>query len=122
MQVQPENGVLAIQGIRELDATSLRAFRQAVATAVRLRLPAIDMDLSQVSSMDASAVGILTSCYRLASRRPPTGRASVRLLNPQPGVLQMLELARMDLLYEIVMTPTGLIPLERAPATLLQAA
>ena len=123
MEIQPENGILAIKGLGELGAASLRTFREAVATAARLGLTAIDVDLSQVCSVDASSLGVLASLYRLVGGQSPTGIASVRLLNPQPGVLQMLELARMDLLYEIVLSRTKLVPPEpESPADLLEAA
>jgi hypothetical protein len=60
---------------------------------------------------------------RAKHRHPPRGIAPLRLLNPQPGVQQMLELARMDQLFELVSTPTQLPQSETVPAEdLLKAA
>ena len=121
MEIQPENGALAIKGLRELDGASLRALREAVGAADRLGLPTIEVDLSQVGAADAAALGVLASLYRLVGGRSPLGVAPVRLLNPQPGVQQMLELARMDHLFEIARRERP--ETERAlPVDLLQAA
>jgi anti-anti-sigma factor len=123
MEIVPESRVLAVKGIRELNAASIRAFREAVGAAAKLGLPVIELDLSQVSSLDAFGLGVLAAMYRQVSARAPLGVAPVRLLNPQPAVQQMLELARMDLLFEIVRTraqraETEIVP----PEDLLQAA
>jgi anti-anti-sigma factor len=123
MEIQPENRVLVVKGLRELDAASGRAFRRAVGMAARLGLATIEIDLSQVSVVDASALGALAYLYRLAGGHPPLGVAPVRLLNPQPGVQQMLELARMDQLFELVITSTQRPQIALAPTDdLLKAA
>jgi anti-anti-sigma factor len=123
MQIQPENRNLAIKGVRKLDFASIRIFRKAVGTAARLGLPAIEMDLSQIPTVDACALGVLAAMYRLVGGRPPLGVAVVRLLNPQPAVQQMLELARMDVLFEIVNTRLHCPEAQSArDADLLQAA
>jgi anti-anti-sigma factor len=123
MEIQPESKVLTIKGLSELDVATLRTFREAVATAIRSGLPAIEVDLSEVGALDASALGVLAYLYRLASGQPRLGAAPVRLLNPQPGVRQMLELVRMDLLFEVVNTRTERAQTEGVPPEdFLQAA
>jgi anti-anti-sigma factor len=113
MEIEPEHGVVALKGMRELSAASIRAFREAAVVAAKSGLPIIEIDLSQVNSMDARSLGVLAAMYRLVSARAPLGTAPVRLLNPQPAVQQMLELAKMDLLFEIVTNPSSAAALRR---------
>jgi anti-anti-sigma factor len=123
MEIEPEQGIVALRGMRELSAASVCAFREAAVAAAKSGLPIIEVDLSQVHTIDARSLGVLAAMYRLVSERAPLGVAPVRLLNPQPAVQQMLELARMDLLFEIVSNRVQ-AP-ERTsvpPADLLQAA
>jgi anti-anti-sigma factor len=123
MEIQLENRALAITGLCELDGASSRAFQRAVGMAAKLGLATIEVDLSEVRSVDASALGALAYLYRLAGGHASLGVAPVRLLNPQPGVQQMLELARMDQLFEVVITPAPHPQAEHVPPEdLLKAA
>jgi anti-anti-sigma factor len=123
MQVEPENGVLVIKDIRTLDPASLRTLREALATAAQSHLPMIDLDLSQVNSVDAAALGVLAALHRSTRGRTPAVSAAVRLVNPQPGVRQMLELARIDRLFQIIQTPVKLnFAKNLPPLDLLEAA
>ncbi len=91
--------------------------------AARLGLPTIEVDLSEVGSVDASALGALAYLYRLAGGNASLGLAPVRLLDPLPGVQQMLALARMDQLFEVVFTRRPQLQAEPVPTeNLLKAA
>jgi anti-anti-sigma factor len=107
MEIQQENRALAIKGLRELDAASSRTFARAVGMAARLGLPMIEVDLSEVTALEAPGLGALAHLYRLNGEHLSKGVTPVRLLNPRPGVQQMLELARMDQLFEVVITHTA---------------
>ena len=123
MEIQSENNVLAIKGLRELDAATSRTFRRAVGMAAKLGLAIIEVDLSEVSTVNASALGVLAYLYRLAGGHASLGVAPVRLLNPRPSVQQMLELGRMDQLFEVVIPcrerpqAQPIVSLKVAPAT-----
>ncbi|HVM47995.1 MAG TPA: STAS domain-containing protein [Candidatus Acidoferrum sp.] len=104
MEVQPEDGALIVQGVQELDAAALRELREAVDKAVASGVPVVAVDLSGVAEINATGLGVLASLYRFAVRRLPLGLEAVRLLDPQFRVRQMLELARIDLLFEIITT------------------
>jgi anti-sigma B factor antagonist len=58
----------------------------------------IDIDLSQTTFLDSCGLGALVALQKTASDRQGT----LRLLNPQPPVEQILELTRMDRILEIV--------------------
>jgi anti-anti-sigma factor len=123
MEIQSENKILAIRGLRQLDAASSRTFRRAAGMAASLGLVTIELDLSEVGAVNASGLGALAYLYRLAGGHASLGVAPVRLLNPRPAVQQMLELARMDQLFELVTTPTKRTLAEPVPTEdLLKAA
>ena len=103
MEIQRQNGTLSVNGLRELSAANARAFRKKVGAALVPELKHIEIDLSQMVSVDSSGLGALLSLYRKANdMNHRNGGVGVRLLNPQPSVQQVFELTRMHHLFEIV--------------------
>jgi len=54
------------------------------------------IDLSRVSRIDSSGLGVLMSCYCHAIKNA----GALKLLNPEPRVRQVLSVARIDSLLE----------------------
>jgi len=63
--------------------------------------PRIVFDLSQVEKMDGAGVDMLLTCMTKAAKRD----GDLKLAAPSPGMLVILELTRMDHLFEIFETP-----------------
>ncbi|HXE42177.1 MAG TPA: STAS domain-containing protein [Candidatus Baltobacteraceae bacterium] len=102
MEIQRQNGTLNIAKLDELTFANARDFRKAVEPALDSELKKIEVDLSQMEFVDGGGLGALLTLYRTANEKTPGRIVSLRLLNPQPPVLQMLELTQMRHLFEIV--------------------
>lgn len=87
-----------VTGLLELVAANAAQVRDQIratlpATAVRL-----DLDLSALTFLDSSGLGTLVSLHKTLRSRNGT----VRLIKPAPNVRQILELTRLDRVFEIV--------------------
>jgi anti-anti-sigma factor len=102
MEIQRRNGTLNIANLDELTFANARDFRKAAEPALDSELARIEIDLSQTEYIDGGGLGALLSLFREANEKSPGRIVSMRLLNPQPPVLQMLELTQMRHLFEIV--------------------
>jgi anti-sigma B factor antagonist len=108
MEIQRQNGTLNIGRLDEITFANAREFRKAVAPFLDAGLSRIEVDLSQTEFVDGGGLGALLSLYRAANEKNPGNTVSLRLMNPQPPVLQMLELTQMRYLFEIVIAETEL--------------
>jgi anti-anti-sigma factor len=105
MNISQYNGTLSVTGLRELNAANAQAFRSALARDLSHELHAIEIDLSHTQSVDGIGLGALVAIYETGrEHRKPAGFA-VRLANPAPTVQQMIELARLHQIFEII--PAG---------------
>ncbi|HEY0456506.1 MAG TPA: STAS domain-containing protein [Verrucomicrobiae bacterium] len=100
MKISEQDSILNVSQIPELGAANSENFRNQVRAALAPSLKAIEVDLSDTSFLDSCGLGALISVYKLANSQPSP--ASFRVLNPQPPVLQILELTRLHRLFEIV--------------------
>lgn len=103
MEIQRQNGTLNIAKLDEITFANARDFRKAVEPKLDSELRKIEVDLSETEFVDGGGLGALLSLYRSANEKN-TEHVSLRLLNPQPPVLQMLELTQMKHLFEIVVS------------------
>lgn len=110
MEIQKENRVLSIRGLRELNVGSAKTFRDAVCPEVNPDLSAIEVDLSDINFLDSSGLGALISLYKAAGGADGSGTAKMRLMNPQPAVQQVIELTRMHHLFEVVVNGERINP------------
>jgi anti-anti-sigma factor len=103
MNVQRQNGTLTVDELTEMSAANARALREEVRAAVSPDLKHVDIDLSQVSVLDGYGIGAIASLYAVINGQRNNGEVPVvRLLHPQPPVRQLLELTRMNDIFEIV--------------------
>ena len=98
MKLEVQGETLLVSEIGELGATSANAFRDRVRGELGDIHRNIDIDLAQTPFLDSCGVGALISLHKTVSSR----RGSLRLLNPQPQVQQILELTQMDRIFQIV--------------------
>ena len=98
MKTHCAGDTLVVSGIKELDAATARALRQAVSTAWSDELKYIEIDLAETVFMDSFGLGALVWLRKLVADR--NGR--VRLLNPVPSTEQILALTRLYRVFDIV--------------------
>ena len=98
MKLDVQGDTVRISAVRQLGAANANAFRDWVRGAMTDGERNLDIDLSQTTFLDSCGLGAL-----IALNKTVRGRAgTLRLLRPQPPVQQLLELTRMDQLFEIV--------------------
>lgn len=91
---------MRISAVTELSASSSGSFRDEALRAFNNGQTNIDVDLSQTAVVDSSGLGALVALHKTASSRG----GALRLLNPNPAILQILELTRMHRIFEIIRT------------------
>src|SRR5213594_1866522 len=100
MKFHNQNDTVRISEIDELGSATARSFRDEVQAALPPSVKQIEIDLSQTSFMDSCGLGALAGLYRTVSG--PNTEPIVRLFNPTAPLQQLLELTRMNRLFEIV--------------------
>jgi anti-sigma B factor antagonist len=98
MKVQTRGDTLAITGLKELAAANSQSFRDQVRAALTDEQRNIEIDLSETMFVDSCGLGALISLHKAVCSR----QGLVRLLHPTPPVRQILELTRMQRIFDIV--------------------
>jgi anti-sigma B factor antagonist len=98
MKTELQDDTVRVSAIKELAAANANAFRDWVCEAMTPNQKNIDIDLSETALVDSCGLGTLISLHRTACSRNGT----LRLLNPLPPVKQILQLTRMDHVFEVV--------------------
>ncbi len=91
------DGVLVIQYQEDnLDASNVRAFREAVQTIIKNQTKVV-LDMSKIKFVDSSGLGALISCLRDTNGR----KGDFRLSAMSRSVLALFELMRMHRVFSI---------------------
>src|SRR5260221_633471 len=98
MKMQILGETLRISDFKELGAANSNEFRDQARAALTPATKHIEIDLSQTMFLDSCGLGTLISLHKTICNRS----GMLRLLNPTPGVQQILELTRMHRIFEIV--------------------
>src|SRR5437016_3533444 len=98
MKLEVQGETLRVSEIGELGATNANAFRDRVRAELVEAHKNIDVDLAQTPFLDSCGLGALIALHKTISSR----NGSLRLLNPQPQVQQILDLTQMDRIFEII--------------------
>ena len=93
---------MRISAVDQLSAVNANAFRDWVRKALAEETRDIEIDLSHTTYLDSCGLGALVTLHKAACSRA----GKLRLLAPQPPVQQILELTRMDRVFEVVGPPT----------------
>ncbi len=107
IQICKEDEGLVVLGIRDLNSRNMQILRKTISQAAQAGLSYIGIDLRQVAFLDGPALGALVSLHRATNQCQQCRTLVVRLLNLQPAVEQMLELTRMNELFEITLSETS---------------
>ena len=89
---------MRVSELGELGAANSAAFRDQARAALTDSQKNVEIDLSQTTFLDSCGLGALIALHKTACSR----KGTLRLLNPQPPVQQILELTRMHRIFEIV--------------------
>lgn len=98
MKLQTTGNTLRIFAVKELSATTSNSFRDEARRAFDDGKLNIEVDLSQTATVDSCGLGALVALHKTAAARGGT----LRLLNPNPAVQQILELTRMHRIFEVI--------------------
>lgn len=97
MKLENLGNALRISAVSQLGAVNANDFRDWVRSALAEGQNSIELDLAQTTFVDSCGLGALVALHKTARSRG--GR--LRLLNPQPQVQQLLELTRMNQIFDI---------------------
>ncbi len=97
MKLQTRGDTLHVTEVKELGAANATAFRDAVREGLSNGEKNIEIDLSRAAFLDSSGLGALVALHKTARGR----QGNLRLRNPQPQVQQILELTRMNRIFEV---------------------
>jgi len=102
MDIEEDGRILSLKGINVLNKAITVEFQAAVRLAAKSRALAIEVDLSELPTLDSSGLAALVALRKAVDAKPWTDKPAIRRLQPQPAVQQMLELTRMHHLFEII--------------------
>ena len=94
MNIRVEANVVKVTGLRDLDEITGSSLREQTLERIRSLRDRVEVDLSQTQTINGGGLGALVHLQKACG--------NVCLLNPPPSVRQVLELARMDRIFEIV--------------------
>lgn len=97
MKMEAQGDTLRITGITELGAANSNNIRDKARAALLDTQRHIEIDLSATAFVDSCGLGALIALHKTACSRSGT----VRLVNPLPPVRQVLELTRLNRIFEI---------------------
>ncbi len=100
MKIEFNGDTVRVSEMKELGASNSHQFRDQVRASLKEGHKNIEIDMSQTSFVDSSGLGALIALHKTACGR----EGKIRLLKPQAGVQQLLELTRMHRIFEIVKT------------------
>jgi anti-sigma B factor antagonist len=83
---------------KRLDAASSAEFKSACEKFWTPGISALEVDLAETEFIDSSGIGALLSLYK----RLPPPNANVRLLRVRPPVQAVIDLLRLNRIFEVV--------------------
>ena len=91
MMMESQGSVLRVAGLAELNAKNCIALRDRVRDALSDHHREVVLDLDGLGVIDSCVLGAFIGIHKIV-----TGRSgSLRLVNPSPSVMQIIELTRM---------------------------
>lgn len=91
-------GSVKISAPAELCATTARLWRNRLEQEIKLEHEEARVDLSHTRFIDSSGLGVLLTLNKNLRGRG----ASLKLINPSSAVCQLIELARLHRIFEII--------------------
>ena len=97
MKMETSGQTLQLSGIKELSGANADWIREQVLGAFTPPQTNIDVDLAETVMVDTRGLGVLLSLHQVCCQR----QGKMRLCNPRPSVLQLMELTRVGQVIEI---------------------
>jgi len=97
MQPMIANTIHRVLAPKELNSSTVTAFKEQTHKSLSADIEVLDVDLRTTVFMDSTGLGALISF----NKKMASQGGVVRLLNPAPAVQQILELTRMHRIFEI---------------------
>lgn len=101
MKLENRGQILRVLAVKELGAANAKGFRDWVRDSIEDGHTHLEIDLSQTTFVDSCGLGALVALHKAVAARD----GKLRLLNPQPAVRQLLELTRLNHVFEVVSEP-----------------
>lgn len=98
MTLKVENEVLNLSGLTRLSAENYREVIDKVRATLTLSVKWIEVDLSEITFIDSQGLSALIAFQKSIGAQ----NGFVRLLRPTRVVQQILEITRLDRIFEIV--------------------
>lgn len=98
MKMETAGDTLRVHTIQQLGEANANAFRDWVRGSFGREYRNIEVDLSHTATVDSCGLGALIALHKSAVGR----QGKLSLVNPRPAVLQILELTRLDGIFDIV--------------------
>jgi anti-sigma B factor antagonist len=98
MKMETNGDTLRICSVQQLGEANATAFREWVRGSLSEGHRNIEVDLSQTTFVDSCGLGALIGLHKLTLSR----KGKLVLINPQPPIQQLLELTRLDGIFEIL--------------------
>jgi anti-sigma B factor antagonist len=91
------DSVLSISTPVDMNASTVHTFREKVRASLLVDHTQLDVDMSNTTFLDSSGLGALLSFHKLMTARG----GKMRVINPRPAVVQIIELTRVHRIIEI---------------------
>jgi anti-sigma B factor antagonist len=98
MRTESHGEMLLVTGMTRLTAEDTALFKDLVRATLAAHHRILEIDLTQVRTMDSEGIGALIAVHKRLRERDGT----VRMTHPTPFVSQLLRLLRLDRVLEIV--------------------
>lgn len=98
MTLKVENEVLNLSGLTRLSAENYREVIDKVRATLTLSVKWIEVDLSEITFIDSQGLSALIAFQKSIGAQ----NGFVRLLRPTRVVQQILEITRLDRIFEII--------------------
>jgi anti-anti-sigma factor len=110
------NNTLTLTTPCDLERREASLWRSMAMNQLKPQHNTVWIDMTNTRSLDSSGIAALLALHEAI--RPNEG--SVRLLNPAPQILQLLELTRMHRLFQIGQAPAEATPDEKRPILVVE--
>jgi len=98
MRIDADGDTLRVHSVTQLGMANANAFRDWVRGAFINGHRNIEVDLSQATLIDSCGLGALIALHKSAASR----QGKLVLTNPRAPILQILQLTRLDTIFDIV--------------------
>jgi len=101
MKIQQQIKTVHVTLLHELCATNAHDFREKVEAALTPEVTTVEIDLSRIPFIDSCGLAALVAVHKAANGGHVAGPVNICLLDPTPAVRQVVELTRMDCIFQI---------------------